>query len=406
MPFCPKCGTSVQEDAAYCPNCGTQIIQKIAPATSPQIQQSFLKISDIVKTEFEIESAYLEDGTPTFIVAKPINLEEKAENLSSKLRLLEFEVKIEQSSKGIKLQVLDYKIGAEASRKFFGVSLHLILLIATVITVSISGYLTVSSYINVLSILGEINSTDKLTYLIEMTALYTLSIMSIVGLHELGHFFTSRRNHVQASLPLFIPGIPGITPGTFGAVILQKSPVRNRDQLFDIGISGPLVGFIISVIVSVVGYSISLPLTSAQYNLVIALTGPSQSINLPLIFSLLEPYLLPQAYNAYVFFLSPLAYAGWIGTLITFLNVFPVGQLDGGHVARAVLGSKLSNIVSYIMVVVMFLTGWWTMAIFVMLLMGFKHPGTLNDVSPLSNRRKILAILLPVIFISCLTLNL
>jgi membrane-associated protease RseP (regulator of RpoE activity) len=347
----------------------------------------------------------LTGDTPTFIVSSPINLAKNAENLSSKLRPLALEAKIRQRHEGIEIQVIEYQAERDAPRQFFGMSLPLVLLIATVITVSISGYLTVSDYISVLRILGQIQPPETLIFLIGMTALYTISIMAIVGFHELGHVFASRRNHVRSSLPLFIPGIPGITPGTFGAVIMQRTPTRNRNQLFDIGISGPLVSFIISLVVSAVGYSLSLPLTRTQYNLVTTVTGPSQSINLPLIFTLLEPYLLPHAPNTYVFFLNPLAYAGWIGTLITFLNVFPIGQLDGGHVARAVLGPKLFTVVSYIMLAVMFLTGWWTMALLVAALMGMKHPGTLNNVSTVSNGRKILALLLPVIFLSCLTVN-
>ena len=405
MLFCPKCGELAQEDAVYCSNCGAPFVQQPQPTALPYVPQSFFDISNIIKTEFETRDAYIENGTPTFIIIAPPNLNEKAENLRSKIRPLGFEVVIRQGDAGIKLQVLEYRPRREAPRRFFGISLPLILFITTVITVSVSGYLTVSSYISVLSILEMINPEDELLYLIEQIALYTFSIMAIVGLHELGHTLASRRNHVETSLPLFIPGVPGITPGTFGAVIMQRSPAHNRDQLFDIGLSGPLVGFAISLIVSAVGYSMSLPLTKAQYDLVTAATGPSQSVSLPLIFSLLKPYLLPRVSNSYIFFLHPVAYAGWIGTLITFLNVFPVGQLDGGHVARAILGPKLYSVVSYIMVAVMFLTGWWSMAILVVLLIGFKHPGTLDDVSTLSRRRKLLAILLPIIFISCLTLS-
>lgn len=115
----------VQEGAVYCANCGALLPQQIEPAISSQIQRSFLKISDIVATEFQIENAYLKSNTPTFKVAKPINLEEKAENLISKLRPRELEAKIGQSNKGIELQVFAYRAERDAPRRFFGRSLDL-----------------------------------------------------------------------------------------------------------------------------------------------------------------------------------------------------------------------------------------------------------------------------------------
>lgn len=157
------------------------------------------------------------------------------------------------------------------------------------------------------------------------------------------------------------------------------------------------------MVVSYFGYSLSLPLTNVQFALVSSQIGPSQSVYLPLIFRILEPYMLNQ--SGYIYFLHPLALVGWMGTLITFLNAFPIGQLDGGHVARAVLNSRMSKILSYAMTVLIIFMGWWAMALLIIFLIRFDYPGPIDDVSPLSNKRKILAALLMVILILCFTFS-
>jgi membrane-associated protease RseP (regulator of RpoE activity) len=264
-------------------------------------------------------------------------------------------------------------------------------------------YLTTQCYIDILRTVGKIGQNEEFSFLWGQTALYTISVMSIIGLHELGHLLACRINHVDASFPIFIPGIPGITLGTFGAVIRQKGPALNRNQLFDIGFTGPFVGFITAMIVSSFGYSLSLPVTRAEFELISARLGPSGFVSLPLAFTLLEPYLMPNP-GSFTHFLHPLAFAGWMGTLITFLNAFPIGQFDGGHVARAVLGSRGHRVASYVATIAMFLTGWWSMAILAFFLR-FDHPGTLDDVSPLSPNRRALALLFIVIFVACLTIS-
>lgn len=355
-----------------------------------------------MKTEFETNDAYLEDNIPTFLITSAPNLKEKIGNIRSQLKPRGLDIVVSQSKKDLKLSVFVVKALESPSRRIFGFSYPLVLFIATTISVTISGYITVTNYLSMLRVLEV--EVDELSFLWSQTALYTLSVMSIVGLHELGHIIACRMNHIDVSLPLFIPGIPGITIGTFGAVIRQKSPAQNRDQLFDIGFSGPVVGFIIALIVSVFGYFMSLPVTRAEYGLIVSKFGPAQSFSLPLIFRLLGPYLIPSP-NSYTHFLHPLAEAGWMGTLLTFLNAFPIGQFDGGHVARAVLGSKYHRILSYTMTVVMFLAGWWTMALLAILLVRFDHPGTLDDVSPLSKKKKMLALLFVMIFLACFTVS-
>jgi membrane-associated protease RseP (regulator of RpoE activity) len=365
---------------------------------------AFFEIVETVRAELEIKDAYVEGTSVTVFIFPSENLTQKIEKVRSELKPSGFDTVLQQSNGEIQLRILPQRSKQLRSNRSFRANYPLILFVVTIVSVAIAGYYTALGHLEVLRILGRIQLDDETGFLWGQTALYTLSVMCIIGLHELGHTIACRRNRVEASLPIFIPGIPGISPGTFGAVIMQKSPTMNRNQLFDIGLSGPLVGFAISLIVSYFGYSESLPVSYEEYNYITSQIGPSSVFYLPLIFSVLEPYLVSNS-HAFTFFAHPLAYAGWIGTLITFLNAFPIGQLDGGHVARAVFGHRWHKILSYVGVIAMFLTGWWAMALLTILFLRSEHPGVLDEASPLSNSRKLLAILLIVIFVSCLTLS-
>ena len=369
--------------------------------TSQDSTAFFFDVLEIVKTEFQPKDSYLKDGIPTFIIPPVSQLKEKIEHLRAKLKPKGLEIILKRDDGDLFLQVISLQPRPVRSRGFFRSNLPLLLFILTIITVMISGYLTSRSYIAVLKILGRLKVPDENRYLWELTALYVISIMGIVGLHEVGHIIACRIHHVEASLPIFIPGIP--PTGTFGAVIIQKEPILNRDQLFDIGIMGPLVGFIVSLIVSVLGYSWSEPASLIQF-LEVSKVGQTSLVLPPALFMLLGPYLFPYP-NSFTHFLHPVAIAGWTGTLITFLNAFPMSQLDGGHVSRAVLGKEWHSRLSYIMAIIMILAGWWTMAILVVFFLRVEHSGTLDDVSDLSKNRKIAGLLLIVIFISCFTLS-
>ena len=363
----------------------------------------FFKVSDIVRSEFEIKDSYLDETTPTFLVVPPQDFEARLQILRSKLRSQGLELVVKPTEAGILLLVFTTLSSPSHTTSFPKLNYPLILFIATVITVAISGYLTSSNYLTILKVVGR-NVGNETVFLIEQTTLYTIATMSIVGLHELGHMLACRRNHIEASFPIFIPGIPGVTLGTFGAIIRQKEQVRNRNQLFDIGFSGPFVGFITSLIVSAIGFALSLPVSYAEYLRVSSQIGPAEFIYLPLLSNLLAPYLMPSS-SSYTHFLHPLALAGWMGTLITFLNAFPIGQLDGGHVARSILSDRGSRIVGYIAVGGMILMGWWSMALLVIFLVRINHPSLLDDVSPLSRGRKILALVFVAIFVACFTIS-
>jgi Dehydrogenases (flavoproteins) len=201
--------------------------------------------------------------------------------------------------------------------------------------------------------------------------------------------------------PYFIPwpppifGIFGI--GTFGAVIMQKSLPPNKDSLFDVGSSGPIISFIMAAVFSVLGLLLSIP------------APPSENLGvLPptLLWTILHRFLLglglmPQPPVDKILLVHPVALAGWFGMLLTMLQLLPAAMLDGGHVARSIVGEKTRNILTLLSIVLLIVEGFWPMAFFVLLMSMYKHPGPLDDVSSLSPSRKFLTIVLIGIFVLC-----
>ena len=153
---------------------------------------------------------------------------------------------------------------------------------------------------------------------------FTIAIMTVLGAHEAGHYLVAKKHGMHTSLPYFIP-FPNMI-GTMGAVIKHRGPIPNRKALFDVGVSGPLIGLIVSVIVTIIGL-LQPPITHAQEVLQIEL-------GMPLLFELIRS-VIPGSDGI---IMHPIAFAGWVGMFVTALNLIPSGQLDGGHVLRAMLG--------------------------------------------------------------------
>ncbi len=220
---------------------------------------------------------------------------------------------------------------------------------------------------------------------------FALPLMTILGLHELAHYLVARRKHLDASLPYFMPIPPPLLFGTLGAFVSIREPFPDKKSLFDIGASGPLTGFVASIPIALAGLYLSVhaPVLPASY------CGPSilgQSygnllIGTPLFWYFFSLFFPPGLAN-----LHPLALAGWVGIFVTAINLLPAGQLDGGHIFRALFGER-ARYVSYGVVLFLFgiglftsFLGWWFFALFV-LLTGLRHPPPLNDQSPLGARR-------------------
>jgi len=216
---------------------------------------------------------------------------------------------------------------------------------------------------------------------------YSLSLISILLAHEMGHFVMSRRHGVPASLPYFLP-VPIPPFGTFGAIIKMKGRMSSRKALFDIGVAGPLVGLLVTLPAIIIGLLLSKTVPLAQTQDHFIHLGDS------LLFALVEKVVLGDLPEGYDLLLHPVAYAGWVGLFVTALNLLPVGQLDGGHIAYALFGRKSKIIFGLTIMLWMgisffFYVG-WTLMIVLVLLFGFRHPPPLDDVTPLDLKRKIL----------------
>jgi membrane-associated protease RseP (regulator of RpoE activity) len=231
---------------------------------------------------------------------------------------------------------------------------------------------------------------------ISLSIIYVVVLLGILLGHELGHFLTCRYYKINATLPYFIPAPTLI--GTLGAFIKIKSPITRKHQLFDIGVAGPLTGFILSVPALVYGLSVSK-------------SAPPIPHDEAFVYILGEPLIL-KIFSAMIFknipadhsiYLHPIAFAGWVGILVTALNLFPVGQLDGGHVSYALLGKKSRNLTRFFLGVfiamgIFFWVGWFIWA-FLLLFLGLRHPRVLDETEHLSPRRKFIGYVVILIFI-------
>jgi Zn-dependent protease len=206
-------------------------------------------------------------------------------------------------------------------------SVNIVLLIATISTTIFAGAVQWASYIG-LGELGDILSSSTLFF---GTIFFALPLMVILGVHELGHYFMSKRHKVAASLPFFIPAPPPLLLGTMGAFISLREPIPNRKALMDIGVAGPIAGLLIAIPVTIIG----LILTATGQQPVPQNPGDAGVlyIGTPVIYMLLS-YLVPTPENVLI---HPTAFAGWVGFLVTAINLLPAGQLDGGHIFYAKL---------------------------------------------------------------------
>ncbi|MBI5042632.1 MAG: site-2 protease family protein [Nitrospirae bacterium] len=232
---------------------------------------------------------------------------------------------------------------------------------------------------------------------------FSFTLISILLTHELAHYFASRRHSMTASLPYFIPGppIPPLPIGTFGAVIKTNPPIPNKRALLDIGVSGPLAGFIVSVAAIVIGLNFSrvVPLEEVK--------GITIGLGDSLGFKLLSYLVIGTLSDKANIFLHPIAFAGWIGFFVTAMNLLPIGQLDGGHVVYAVLG-RWHRIVSISMVGLLFILGYmswpgWYLWGFLTTILGTRHPPVFHPNIELDKRRKIIAWITLIVFILTFT---
>ena len=280
-------------------------------------------------------------------------------------------------------------------RKEKSIWINILLIISTIITTIITGSILYIGHNDIWSI-PDYLIIFNINNLFYGGLLFALPLISILFIHEMGHYFISKKHGIKTSLPFFIP-VPPVLPnfniGTFGALISSHDPMPNKKALFDVGISGPLAGFFVAIPVTIIGLMFSAPSVSTDAIPSEFILGPS------ILFSLLSGWILNIPYDASID-LSLTAFAGWIGLLITSINLLPAGQLDGGHIFRAVLGDK-QKYAGWIAVIIMIFTGWTFFALIIILLMGMMHPPPLNDNTDLDLKRKILFFIALGILILC-----
>jgi membrane-associated protease RseP (regulator of RpoE activity) len=230
---------------------------------------------------------------------------------------------------------------------------------------------------------------------------YSLTILAILGCHEMGHYLTCRYYRIDASLPYFLPA--PILTGTLGAFIRIREPFPNKRVLFDVGVAGPIAGFVVAVPALFIGLALSrvAPLPPHFSGL---------SLGEPLLFKWAAWLVWGNVPAGQSVNLHPMAFAAWFGLLATALNLFPIGQLDGGHISYAVLGRRSTLVtvgaVAAAMVLTYFSSSWfvWTMLVVTMLVVfGPRHPSTPDEHERLPRGRLIIALLALVIFVLCFT---
>ncbi len=262
------------------------------------------------------------------------------------------------------------------------------------------------------------------TTTLAMGFLFSVTLLTILGIHEFGHYFASRYWGVKATLPYFIPA--PFAFGTMGAVIKIKSPIPNRNALIDIGAAGPIAGFVAAIIALCVGLSLSeVKATEAG--------GAGIFLGDSLLSSLLAHLIVGRTAPGTDIFLHPIAFAGWLGLFITVLNLLPIGQLDGGHIVYALFERQHAVIANATTAALLLLTvagppyawmttlrtpglqvatlfkvwlegrwyGWVFFVFIIRVFLGVRHPPLIEAERPLDPSRKRIGYVSLAIFVLC-----
>ena len=344
------------------------------------IVNSIFEVSDFNKTEFSLEFK-IED----------LEFKSKFEDLARRMENMSFVCRLEEvnGSKQITIQ----KFTPKKQRRWLSTSWTPRIMFAVVISfVMVDGYYRTSGT----------NSIVDIGDPFEMAIIYTLSLLGILGVHELGHIIAAKAHGLKTSWPYFIPGLPVIGIPTFGAFIQSKGLTINREILFDVAIAGPIAGLVIAVIVSIYG-AYTAPILDPT--IAEGLFAEQRLIEWDMGESLLMSASLAmfgKGGSGHEVIMTPVLFAAWVGFLITFLNLLPAWQLDGGHMARTLVGPKIHRYATFGSIGVLILLDYFVMAILI-LLMSYRNPGAtpLDDVSPLSRNRKLVYVGIVILAILC-----
>lgn len=315
----------------------------------------------------------------------------KFEDLARRLEEINYVCKLERMNDGI--YIIIQRFPPKKQRRWLNASWTPRILFAIVV-----GFVMIDGYYRTDGTNSIVNIGDPL----EMAGIYTLSLLGILGIHESGHLIAAKAHKLKTTWPYFIPGLPVIGIPTFGAFIQSRGLTINREILFDVAIAGPIAGLIIAVVVSIYG-AYTAPVLEEQFAQ--ELFTESRLIE----WEQGEPILMKASLALFgkggdgqEVLMTPILFAAWIGFLITFLNLLPAWQLDGGHMARTLLGPKLHRYATFGSMAILVLLGYWLMAMLI-LVMSSKNPSAtpLDDVSPLSKNRKMSYIIVIVLAFLC-----
>jgi membrane-associated protease RseP (regulator of RpoE activity) len=333
------------------------------------------KIEDFLREVMEIKSRGMEHfqlvWRGNFFVDK-----EKAINyINNKADLLELFPIFTTDEEGFRVAFVP-KREVKKSKKW----INIVLLLVTIFTTLIAG-----------AALSGVNPISPISNLLKGIP-FSITIMLILGGHELGHYFAAKKNNVEATFPYFIPA-PHLI-GTFGAVIKMKSPIKDKNSLVEIGASGPIVGFILATIALHIGLSLSK---------MVPFQGEGLILGDSILLHFFTKLYFPIIQEGFEILLHPIAFAGWIGYFVTAINLLPIGQLDGGHISYALFQSKYRFIAyitfASIMVAGLLWLGWIIWGIVIALIVRFKHPPPLDNISEITLKNKIIGYTAFVIFL-------
>jgi membrane-associated protease RseP (regulator of RpoE activity) len=279
---------------------------------------------------------------------------------------------------------------------------HIILFILTFVTTTLVG---ASHYAAFTSQFNRVEPAVSWSLLLG-GLWYSCGVLGILGAHEMGHYVACRYYKLNASLPYFLPFIVPVNAfqtGTLGAVIRIRSPFPTRTILFDVGVAGPIAGFVVLVPVLFFGL--------AQSQVIeLPTTGAGVYLGEPLLFQWATTLVLGPVRDGYGLNAHPMVFASWFGMLATALNLLPFGQLDGGHISYAALG-RFSTPISILTVtgavVMTFISTSWlvltVMMVVMLVVLGPRHPRVLYEHEPLSAGRRVLALVALIILALCFT---
>jgi len=332
--------------------------------------------------------------------------EKTIEDVRVQLETLDVDAQVRKKDRSIWLQVSEKPEKIHKSILFGTIpKSNVILFLLTILTTLLAG-----------SVLGGGNPLSNFSDIWKGIS-YSAALLLILGSHEFGHYYYAKKNNIEATLPYFIPAPPFILLiGTLGAFIRLKSPIYHRKALLEIGAAGPIAGFIASLFIIIVGYN-QIPDQQFVFDRIqsihhlIEITSESTrlielSMGTSVLFSMLG-----SLFNVVIpmdeIYHFPLIFAGWIGFLVTMLNLLPIGQLDGGHIAYALLGEKHNRTAKWMFLLLIILgisisTHWLFWAVIILLLMRtWKHPSIFDVDSQITKREKLIGLACLVILLSC-----